>query len=107
MQVILELLKEAAIRLHSSVAQTIGIVGGLVIGTAIVEAHLVSHTMIVIIGLTAISSFVTPLSEFGTSLRILGFSTIIAAALFGFFGLSIMLMWIFIHQYRPGYSRLL
>ncbi|MCR2803493.1 spore germination protein [Paenibacillus soyae] len=97
MQVILELLKEAAIRLHSSVAQTIGIVGGLVIGTAIVEAHLVSHTMIVIIGLTAISSFVTPLSEFGTSLRILGFSTIIAAAMFGFFGLSIMLMFIFIH----------
>lgn len=97
MQVILELLKEAAIRLHSSIAQTIGVVGGLVIGTAIVETHLISHTMIVVIGLTAISSFVTPVSEFGTSLRVLGFSTILAATLFGFFGISIMLMFIFIH----------
>ncbi|MHA6480640.1 spore germination protein [Paenibacillus sp. strain BS8-2] len=97
MQIILELLKEAAIRLHSSIAQTIGVVGGLVIGTAIVETHLISHTMIVVIGLTAISSFVTPISEFGTSLRVLGFSTILAATLFGFFGISIMLMLIFIH----------
>lgn len=100
MQVILELLKEAAIRLHSSIAQTIGVVGGLVIGTAIVETHLISHTMIVVIGLTAISSFVTPISEFGTSLRVLGFSTILAATLFGFFGISIMLMLIFIHLCR-------
>ncbi|MDQ6420040.1 spore germination protein [Paenibacillus sp. LHD-117] len=97
MQVILELLKEAAIRLHSSIAQTIGVVGGLVIGTAIVETHLISHTMIVVIGLTAISSFVTPINEFGTSLRVLGFTTILAATLFGFFGISIMLMFIFIH----------
>ncbi|SDO74805.1 spore germination protein KA [Paenibacillus sp. yr247] len=97
MQIILELLKEAAIRLPSPIAQTIGIVGGLVIGTAVVEAHLVSHTMIVVIGLTAIASFATPLNEFGTSLRILGFPTMLAASLFGFFGISIMMMLIFIH----------
>ncbi|MBD2869998.1 spore germination protein [Paenibacillus arenilitoris] len=97
MQTILELLKEAAIRLPSPIAQTIGIVGGLVIGTAVVEAQLVSHTMIVVIGLTAIASFATPLNEFGTSLRILGFPMMLAAALFGFFGISIMLMAIFIH----------
>lgn len=97
MQTILELLKEAAIRLPSPIAQTIGIVGGLVIGTAVVEAQLVSHTMIVVIGLTAIASFATPLNEFGTSLRVLGFPTMLAAALFGFFGISIMMMVIFIH----------
>lgn len=97
MQTILELLKEAAIRLPSPIAQTIGIVGGLVIGTAVVEAQLVSHTMIVVIGLTAIASFATPLNEFGTSLRILGFPIMLAAALFGFFGISIMMMVIFIH----------
>lgn len=97
MQIILELLKEAAIRLPSSIAQTIGIVGGLVIGTAVVEAHLVSHTMIVVIGLTAIASFITPINELGVSLRILGFPMMIAASLFGFFGIAIMIMIIFIH----------
>ncbi|QGQ95194.1 spore germination protein [Paenibacillus psychroresistens] len=97
MLIILELLKEAAIRLPSPIAQTIGIVGGLVIGTAVVEAHLVSHTMIVVIGLTAIASFVSPLSEFGTSLRILGFPSMLAASLFGLFGISIIMMAICIH----------
>ncbi|MBM7564268.1 spore germination protein [Paenibacillus sacheonensis] len=97
MQIILELLKEAAIRLPNPISQTIGIVGGLVIGTAVVEAQLVSHTMIVVIGLTAIASFVTPINEFGTSLRILGFPMMAAAAMFGFFGIAIMLMLIFIH----------
>ncbi|MBO7745830.1 spore germination protein [Paenibacillus sp. MWE-103] len=97
MQIILELLKEAAIRLPGPIAQTIGIVGGLVIGTAVVEAQLVSHTMIVVIGLTAIASFVAPINEFGTSLRILGFPMMVAASMFGFFGISIMLMLIFIH----------
>ncbi|WP_181909698.1 spore germination protein [Paenibacillus taihuensis] len=97
MQTILELLKEAAIRLPAPIAQTIGIVGGLVIGTAVVEAKLVSHTMIVVIGLTAIASFVTPINEFGTSLRILGFPMMLAAACFGFFGIAIILMLIFIH----------
>lgn len=97
MQVILELLKEAAMRLPSPISQTIGIVGGLVIGTAVVEANLVSDTMIVVIGLTAIASFATPLNEFGTSLRILGFPTMLAAAMFGFFGIAVVLMIIFIH----------
>ncbi|WP_308635185.1 spore germination protein [Paenibacillus silvisoli] len=97
MQTMLELLKEAAIRLPTPVSQTIGIVGGLVIGTAVVEAQLVSHTMIVVIGLTAIASFVTPINEFGTSLRVLGFPMMLAASVLGFFGIAIMLMLIFIH----------
>ncbi|PEJ58021.1 spore germination protein [Bacillus sp. AFS002410] len=97
MQIILELLKEAAIRLPSPIAQTIGIVGGLVIGTAVVEAHLVSNTMIVVIGLTAIASFVAPVSEMGTSARLLGFPTMIAASIFGFFGITLTLMCIFMH----------
>jgi len=97
MQIILELLKEASIRLPSPIAQTIGIVGGLVIGTAVVEASFVSNTMIVVIGLTAIASFVSPVNEMGTSTRLLGFPVMIAASLFGFFGIALILMLIFMH----------
>ena len=97
MQIILELLKEASIRLPSPIAQTIGIVGGLVIGTAVVEASFVSNTMIVVIGLTAIASFVAPVNEMGTSARLLGFPVMIAASLFGFFGIVLVLMLIFMH----------
>lgn len=98
MQIILELLKEASIRLPSPIAQTIGIVGGLVIGTAVVEAHLVSNTMIVVIGFTAIASFIAPISEMGTSARLLGFPTMIAASVLGFFGIILTLMFIFMHM---------
>ncbi|MET3193630.1 spore germination protein [Gottfriedia sp. OAE603] len=98
MQIILELLKEASIRLPSPIAQTIGIVGGLVIGTAVVEAHLVSNTMIVVIGFTAIASFIAPISEMGTSARLLGFPTMIAASILGFFGIVLTLMFIFMHM---------
>lgn len=97
MQIILELLKEASIRLPSPIAQTIGIVGGLVIGTAIVDAHIVSNMMIVVIGFTAIASFVAPINEMGTSARLLGFPTMVAASLFGFFGIVLVLMLIFMH----------
>jgi spore germination protein KA len=97
MQIILELLKEASIRLPSPIAQTIGIVGGLVIGTAVVDAHIVSNIMIVVIGFTAIASFVAPINEMGTSARLLGFPTMIAASLLGFFGIVLVLMLIFMH----------
>lgn len=97
MQIILELLKEASIRLPSPIAQTIGIVGGLVIGTAVVDAHIVSNMMIVVIGFTAIASFVAPINEMGTSARLLGFPTMIAASLLGFFGIVLVLMILFMH----------
>jgi spore germination protein KA len=97
MQIILELLKEASIRLPSPIAQTIGIVGGLVIGTAIVDAHIVSNMMIVVIGFTAIASFVAPINEMGTSARLLGFPTMVAATLLGFFGIVFVLMLLFMH----------
>ncbi|MEL3974235.1 spore germination protein [Rossellomorea oryzaecorticis] len=97
MQLTLELLREASIRLPNPIAQTIGVVGGLVIGTAVVEANLVSNTMVIVVALTAISSFVIPSNELSTSLRILGFPLMLMAAFFGIFGIVIGLMLIFIH----------
>lgn len=97
MQITLEILREASIRLPNPIAQTIGVVGGLVIGTAVVEANLVSNTMIIVVAITAISSFVVPISEMGSSIRLLGFPFMILASLFGFIGMSFFLMFVLIH----------
>ncbi|PGZ93012.1 spore germination protein [Bacillus sp. AFS029533] len=97
MQLILELLREASIRLPSPIAQTIGIVGGLVIGTAIVEANLVSNTMIVVLAITAVASFIVPVHEMSFSLRLLSFPMIILASIYGFVGIIFGLTLIFIH----------
>ncbi|WP_404432276.1 spore germination protein [Sutcliffiella horikoshii] len=97
MQITLEILREASIRLPSRIAQTIGVVGGLVIGTAVVEANLVSNTMIIVVAITAISSFIVPITEMGSSIRLLGFPFMIMAAMFGLIGMSFFFMFLLIH----------
>ncbi|GAA0405893.1 spore germination protein GerKA [Paenibacillus motobuensis] len=97
MELTIELLREAGMRLPGPVGQTIGIVGGLVIGDAVVKAGLVSNAMIIVVALTAIASFVVPSHEMSGSVRILRFPVMIAAALFGFIGIVYSLMIILIH----------
>jgi len=97
LELIFELLREAGLRLPSRVGQTIGIVGGLVIGDAIVKAGLVSYTMTIVVALTAISSFLIPSNEMSSSLRILRFPLMIAAALFGYIGIAFGLTLLFVH----------
>lgn len=97
MELTIELLREAGVRLPGPVGQTIGIVGGLVIGDAVVKAGMVSNAMIIVVALTAIASFVVPSHEMSGSVRILRFPVMIAASLFGFFGIVYSLMIILIH----------
>ncbi|WP_375546951.1 spore germination protein [Paenibacillus sp.] len=97
LELIFELLREAGLRLPSRVGQTIGIVGGLVIGDAIVKAGLVSYPMTIVVALTAISSFLIPNVEMSSALRITRFPLMIAAALFGFIGISFGLTILFVH----------
>ncbi|MCY9632703.1 spore germination protein [Paenibacillus thiaminolyticus] len=97
MELTIELLREAGIRLPGPVGQTIGIVGGLVIGDAVVKAGLVSNAMIIVVALTAIASFVVPSHEMSASVRMLRFPVMIAASLFGFMGIVFSLLIILIH----------
>ncbi|MED3564228.1 spore germination protein [Bacillus xiapuensis] len=87
METTMELLREAGIRLPKPIGQTIGIVGGLVIGQAAVAAGIVSPIMVIVVAITAVSSFTMP--SFGTALtfRIIRFSFMLAAALFGLYGI--------------------
>ncbi|MEK5332875.1 spore germination protein [Lysinibacillus sp. FSL W8-0992] len=97
LEIIMELIRESSIRLPQSVGQTIGIVGGLVIGHAIVSAGLVSNLMVIVVALTAISSYVVPSVELNTSIRMLRFPFMLLASLFGFFGIVIGVVVLLIH----------
>ncbi|MFF2752858.1 spore germination protein [Psychrobacillus sp. NPDC058041] len=97
LEITIELIREASIRLPSPVGQTIGVVGGLVIGDAIVSAGLASNLMVIVVALTALASFVIPSVELSTSIRILRFPFMIAASIFGFFGLVMGSLILFIH----------
>ncbi|WP_274654573.1 spore germination protein [Paenibacillus humicola] len=63
MELVIELLREAGARLPSKIGQTIGIVGGIVLGTAAVEAALTSNFLLIIVALLAMASFTTPVFQ--------------------------------------------
>lgn len=90
-----ELIKEAGTRVPSSIGQTLGIVGGLVLGQAAVAASVVSPIMIIIVAITGIASFVIPDYSLSLSFRILRFAYILGAAVSGFLGILTVL---FVHM---------
>lgn len=94
----LEILVEAAIRLPKPISQTVGIVGGLVIGQAAVQAGLVSPLVVIIIAFTAISSFVLPYFDFALVNRSLRVLLILGATTFGLLGIAISWILIIIHM---------
>lgn len=100
LELIIELLREAGIRLPSKVGQTIGIVGGIVIGTAAVQAGITSNILIIIVALGALSSFTTPSYMMGNVIRIIRFPLIVLAGLWGFYGIMLGLCFILIHLLR-------
>ncbi len=93
----LEILQEAGLRLPKPIGQTIGIVGALVIGDAAVKASLVSPIMVIIVGLTAVSSYAIPTYNMAIAVRLIRIPLTILAGFTGFFGVSVALYGLLIH----------
>ncbi|MTI81895.1 MAG: spore germination protein [Firmicutes bacterium] len=89
MEIFLEMLREAGLRLPAPVGQAVGIVGGIVIGQAAVQAGLVSNIMVIVVSMTAIASFIIPNYDMSTSIRLLRFPMMVLAALFGMVGIVV------------------
>jgi spore germination protein len=100
MEVTIELLREAGARLPTKVGQTIGIVGGIVIGQAAVAAGFASNILIISVALSTIASFITPSYIMSSALRALRFFLILFAGLWGIYGLTIGLLMMVIHALR-------
>ena len=100
MELSFELLREAGVRLPGAMGNTIGIVGGLIIGQAAVDANLVSPIVVIVISFTALCSFAIPNEEFATAFRLLKFVLIGLSAWLGYFGLLTGLLGILIHLSR-------
>lgn len=97
MEVSLEGLREAGVRLPKPVGQAISIVGGLIIGESAVRAGLVSPVMVIVVSLTAISSFIIPTFATGLAIRILRFPMMLLAGTLGFYGIVLGLLVISVH----------
>jgi len=95
MGAVFEILREASVRMPRPIGQAVSIVGALVIGEAAVTAGLIGAPMVIVVAVTAISSFVVPaMLDVGTLLRI--FFGLLSVAI-GLFGIMIGLLGLLIH----------
>lgn len=97
MEVTFEILREAGVRLPRTIGQAVSIVGALVIGQTAVQAGIVSSAMVIIVSITAIASFATPSFAIAISARLIRFLLMFLAALFGFYGIIIGIIFMTIH----------
>ncbi|MBB3112795.1 spore germination protein KA [Paenibacillus phyllosphaerae] len=98
MEVTFEVIREAGIRMPRAIGQAVSIVGALVLGQAAVEAGIISSAMVIVVALTGISSFANPSYNLATTIRIIRFTMMVAAAIFGFYGIAIFSIFLIGHM---------
>lgn len=95
-----ELLREAGLRMPGPIGNTIGIVGGLIIGQAAVSANLISPVVVIVDALTALGSFSIPNEELSEAFRLLKYPMILLCGFFGLYGFVFGWMLLLIHLCR-------
>ena len=84
---IYEIMREAGLRLPRPVGHAVIIIGALVIGDAAVKAGIIGSSMVMVVALTALSSFVVP--SLYEPAAILKFVFILVGGTWGLFGISV------------------
>jgi len=90
-----EILREAGARIPVAIGQAVSIVGALVLGQAAVDARIVSAPMVIVVGITGITSLLNP--RLTAPLLVLRLLLLISAFLMGLYGYFLGLLGIVIH----------
>lgn len=84
-----EIIQEAGLRLPNSIGQTVSILGGLVVGSAAVEARIVSPAVLIVVAVAGIAGYTMPSQDFAGALRIWRFILAALASLGGMLGVAV------------------
>jgi len=84
---IIEMVIEASIRLPKSIGPTITMIGGIILGEAVVQARLMSNFLIIIVAATTIAHFTLGTYMNSLSIRLYKYVVIIFSACYGILGL--------------------
>lgn len=89
MLVAFEVLQEAGLRLPSPIGATVSILGGLVVGNAAVEAHIVSPAVLIAVAVAGVAGYTMPSQDMAGALRLWRFLMALVASVAGLVGLAL------------------
>ena len=92
-----ELLQESGVHLPQAVGQSVSIIGGIVVGTAAVEAGIVSPMALIIVSVAGVCGFVLPNRDLAEAIRMWRFAVAALGAAVGLRGVAAGALCLLIH----------